>query len=242
MELKHQKKKVLELIDIHTFIGRSHVIQGLSMHINSHETVSILGRNGVGKTTTVRSILALTPPRSGQIKIDGDVTTSWPTHKIIRKGVSYVPAERNIFPGLNVEENLKLGARPTNKDGWTLEKVYTHFPVLKARRKQDGVTLSGGEQQMVALGRALMLNPIIMVLDEPSQGLAPLLIKTVIEPILVVFAEVGLTVLIVEQNYRMVLNIASRHYLMGMKGRISRVATSSELIANPEIIKKHISI
>ena len=150
----HDQKsdKILEIEDLQTYYGRSHIIQGLSMYINRLEAVSILGRNGVGKTTTLRSILGLTPARAGRIKISGRDTTRWPTHKVVKCGIGYVPAERHIFPGLSVEENLNLAEKPPAKgDVWNMEKVYGHFPVLKARRRQDGATLSGGEQQMLAL-------------------------------------------------------------------------------------------
>ena len=235
--------KILEIEDLQTYYGRSHIIQGLSMYINRHEAVSILGRNGAGKTTTLRSILGLTPPRSGLVKINGEDTSGWPTHRIIRRGIAYVPAERHIFPGLSVEENLRMGEKPArDENDWTMEKVYNQFPALEARTKQDGSTLSGGEQQMLAIGRALMSNPLIMLLDEPSQGLAPLLVYEVIQPILLVCIKAGLTLLLVEQNHRMALKVASRHYLMGIKGKIAQTATSEELLANDEIITKHLSI
>ena len=238
-----ESKKILEIEDLQTYYGRSHIIQGLSMYINPHEAVSILGRNGVGKTTTLRSIMGLTPARGGNIRIDGQDTTRWPAHRVVRCGIGYVPAERHIFPGLSVEENLKLAEKPVQEsDVWNIEKVYTHFPVLKVRWKQDGSTLSGGEQQMLAIGRALMGNPILMLLDEPSQGLAPLLVYEVIQPILLVCVEEGLTLLLVEQNYRMALKVASRHYLMGIKGKISASATSEELMADGDIIKQHLSV
>ena len=235
--------KILEIKDLQTYYGRSHIIQGLSMHIFRHEAVSILGRNGVGKTTTLRSIMGLTPPKSGQILIEGQNTARWPTHKIVKKGIAYVPAERHIFPGLSVEENLRLAAVPSGAENdWTVAKVYEQFPVLGARNKRDGSTLSGGEQQMLAIGRALMSNPLIMLLDEPSQGLAPLLVKGVIQPILKVCVELGLTLLLVEQNHRMALDVAPRHYLMGIKGKISQTATSQELTDDPEIIKSHLTV
>lgn len=234
---------ILELKEIHTYYGRSHIIQGLSMYLNRHEAVSILGRNGVGKTTTLRSILGLTPPRSGSVIIEGEETSKWPTHRIIRKGMAYVPAERHIFPGLSVEENLILAQRQgSGKDFWTMERVFSQFPVLGARKRQDGSTLSGGEQQMLAIGRALMGNPIIMLLDEPSQGLAPILVNEVISPILELCVKSGLTLLLVEQNYRMALKVASRHYLMGTKGMISGTATSAELMADKDLIKKHLTV
>ena len=197
----------------------------------------------MGKTTTLRSILGLTPPRRGKVKIDGEDTTRWPPHRVIKKGIGYVPAERHIFPGLSVEENLKLAAKPVeDENAWTVAKVYDHFPVLKARIKQDGSTLSGGEQQMLAIDRALMGNPLIVLLDEPSQGLAPLLVYEVIQPILLLCIESGLTLLLVEQNYRMALKVASRHYLMSTKGKIGRIATSQELMANGEIIKQYLTV
>jgi branched-chain amino acid transport system ATP-binding protein len=238
-----EEKKFLEVEDLHTYYGRSHIIQGLSMDVARLEAVSILGRNGVGKTTTLRSILGLTPPRKGRIRINGEDTTRWPAHRVVRKGIGYVPAERHIFPGVSVEENLRLAAKPsTDEDAWTMEKVYNHFPVLRARNRQDGSTLSGGEQQMLAIGRALMGNPIIMLLDEPSQGLAPLLVYEVIQPILILCVQSGLTLLLVEQNYRMALKVASRHYLMSIKGHIGQIATSEELITDSEIIKKHLAV
>ncbi len=244
MGTRDQKSdKILEIENLQTYYGRSHIIQGLSMHINRLEAVSILGRNGVGKTTTLRSIMGLTPARSGRIVIDGRETTRWPPHRVVRRGIGYVPAERHIFPGLSVEENLKLAEKPAQQDDkWDIEKIYTHFPVLKVRGKQDGSTLSGGEQQMLAIGRALMGNPILVLLDEPSQGLAPLLVYEVIQPILMVCVEEGLTLLLVEQNYRMALKVASRHYLMGIKGMISGTATSEELLADGDIIKQHLSV
>ena len=242
--MKDQKPdKILEIEDLQTYYGRSHIIQGLSMYINRFEAVSILGRNGAGKTTTLRSILGLTPARAGKIRIDGQDTTRWPTHRVVKQGIGYVPAERHIFPGLSVEENLKLAEKPAVEgDVWNMEKVYNHFPVLKVRGRQDGSTLSGGEQQMLAIGRALMGNPLIMLLDEPSQGLAPLLVYDVIQPILLICVAEGLTLLLVEQNYRMALKVASRHYLMGTKGKISGTATSEELMADGEIIKQHLSV
>ncbi len=244
MGTRDQKSdRILEIEDLQTYYGRSHIIQGLSMHINRLEAVSILGRNGVGKTTTLRSIMGLTPARSGKILIDGRETTRWPPHRVVRRGIGYVPAERHIFPGLSVEENLKLAEKPEAPgDVWNIDKIYGHFPVLKVRGRQDGSTLSGGEQQMLAIGRALMGNPILMLLDEPSQGLAPLLVYEVIQPILVVCVQEGLTLLLVEQNYRMALKVASRHYLMGIKGLINGTATSEELLADGDIIKQHLSV
>ena len=238
-----KKNMILNIEEIHTYYGESHVIQGLSMHVDEGETVSILGRNGVGKTTTLRSVMGLTPPRSGSISIDGTDTTKLPAHRVSKLGVAYVPAERHIFPGLNVEENLKLAARPANGDkSWTLARVYDQFPVLADRTKQDGATLSGGEQQMLAIGRALVSNPKIIILDEPSQGLSPLLVDAVTECVKNFCVNSGITLLVVEQNYRMALKVAGRHYLMGTKGQIAGMATTAELVENPQIIQDHLSV
>ena len=238
-----RKNKILDIEDIHTYYGESYVIQGLSLYVEEHEAVSILGRNGVGKTTTLRSVMGLTPPREGKIHIDGTQTTRWPAHKVSRMGVAYVPAERHIFPGLSVEENLLLAARPgRGKDAWDLEKVYRQFPILSDRRKQDGSTLSGGEQQMLAIGRALVSNPKIIILDEPSQGLSPLMVEMVTDVVRDFCVASGITLLVVEQNYRMALNVATRHYLMGTKGRIEGIATTSELREDPQIIQNHLAV
>ena len=238
-----KKNKILNIEKIHTYYGESHIIQGLSLHVDESEAVSILGRNGVGKTTTLRSVMGLTPPRSGSIAIDGKDTTKLPAHQVSKLGVAYVPAERHIFPGLNVEENLKLAARPGKSDqSWTLEKVYDQFPILSERIKQDGATLSGGEQQMLAIGRALISNPKIIILDEPSQGLSPLLVAAVTECIQNFCVNSGITLLVVEQNYRMALKVAGRHYLMGTKGQIVGMATTAELEEDPKIIQDHLSV
>ncbi len=234
---------MLRVENIDTYIGGSHIIQGLTLHVEKGKAVCILGRNGVGKTTTLRSIMGLAPPSSGKIFIEDEETTRLPPHKIARKGVAYVPAERHIFPELTVEENLILAARPSERvDAWTIERVYEYFPVLSSRRKQEGTTLSGGEQQMLAIGRALMGNPKIMLLDEPSQGLSPLLVKTVVKIVQKLFEEHDLTLLLVEQNFRIALELAQKHYLMGTKSKIHGIVTSEEILQNEEIIHKHLTV
>ncbi len=216
---------IIEVEEIQTYYGASHIIQGLSLYVGKGEAVSILGRNGGGKTTTLRSIMGLSPPRSGRIRIEGEDVTGWSPHRIAARGIAYVPSERHIFPGLTVEENLMLAERPLPEGrGWTFERVYDYFPVLKYRRKQDGSTLSGGEQQMLAIGRGLMGNPRIMLLDEPSQGLSPIMVRSVRDIIQNLLAKHGLTLLLVEQNFRLTLKLAQRHYLMGIKGKIEHLA------------------
>jgi len=240
---KNETTKILELEDIHTYYGDSHIIQGLSLYVERGEIVCILGRNGVGKTTTLRSIMGLTPPRLGHIRIEGEDTTGWPAHKVARKRVAYVFAERHIFPGLSVDENLKIAERASvRENSWTVERVYKYFPELAGRKKQDGNTLSGGEQQMLAIGRGLMGNPKIVLLDEPSQGLAPVLVDRVVDIVETLCREQELTLLLVEQNFRIALRLASRHYLMSSKGNIERIATTQELLADEEIVKKHLAV
>jgi len=243
LTLEKRTEKIIELEEIHTYYGMSHIIQGLSLYVDKGEAVSILGRNGVGKTTTLRSIVGLTPPRSGSVKLEGEEVRGWPPHKVASKGIAYVPAERNIFPGLTVEENLRLAERTLPEGGgWTFDRVYEYFPILQERKQQDGSTLSGGEQQMLAIGRGLMGNPRIMLLDEPSQGLSPIMVNAVREIIRSLLDQHGLTLLLVEQNYRLTLKLADRHYLMGTKGKVKQMATTRELKENEEIIKKHLSV
>lgn len=239
---QNKTKHIVDVENIHTYIENSHLIQGLSMYIERREAVSILGRNGVGKTTALRSIMGLVPPKSGRIVIKGQNTTAWLPHKISNLGVSYVPAERDIFPNLNVEENLQVAEKKGAQNrGWNLETIYEQFPILKDRRKQNGSTLSGGEQQTLAIARALMGNPEIIILDEPSQGLAPFMVKKV-SNIIHYCIECGITLLIVEQNYRMALDIASRHYLMSNRGIIASTATSQELLDNPDVLHAHLTV
>ena len=233
----------IECRDIHTYYGDSYIIQGLSLFVANGEVVTILGRNGVGKTTTIRSIMGLTPPRYGHVFIDGEETTHWPTHRIVKKGVCYVPSERQIIPGLSVDKNLKLAERTfPDRNTWNTQRVFDYFPVLSERRGQDGSTLSGGEQQMLAIGRGLMGNPRIMLLDEPSIGLAPVLVFTVVDIIKDLIEKERLSLLLVEQNYRIGLSIGRRHYLMVDKGKIAQVATTEQLLEDEGIIVKHLSV
>ena len=234
---------MIKLESIDTYYGSSHVIQGLSLEVGTGEAVSILGRNGVGKTTTMRSIMGLTPPRRGKVLINQNDVRGWQPHKIVRLGVAYVPAERHIFPDLSVEENLVLAQGQGGGDGdWTLEKVYDYFPVLGQRRRSGGTKLSGGEQQMLAIGRALMGNPTIMLLDEPSQGLSPILVAKVASIVSDLCTQHRITLLLVEQNFRIALAMANRHYLMGTKSKLQGEVSSEQIMEDQELIKRTLAI
>jgi branched-chain amino acid transport system ATP-binding protein len=196
---------ILEAEGLHTFYGKSHILHGVSLTVAEGEIVTLLGRNGAGKTTTMRSLVGLTRAREGSVKIFGNTTTNWPPYRIAASGVGYVPEGRRVFASLTVEENLLV---PLERPGpWNLERVYGLFPRLKERRMNKGRQLSGGEQEMLSIGRALMLNPKILLLDEPSQGLAPLIVQEVFNVIVKVRNE-GMSVLLVEQNVRAAVEIA----------------------------------
>jgi branched-chain amino acid transport system ATP-binding protein len=198
---------VIEVQGLHTYYGKSHILHAVALHVEAGQILTLLGRNGAGKTTTLRSLVGLTRAREGTIRILGADSTHWPPYRIAHLGVGYVPEGRRVFPNLTVEENLKI---PVDRPGpWSLKRVYTLFPRLLERRGNKGRQLSGGEQEMLAIGRALMLNPQVLLLDEPSQGLAPLIVREVFEVIKTVRAE-GTAVLLVEQNVRAAVEIADR--------------------------------
>ncbi len=196
---------------LHTFYGKSHILHGVSLEAAEGQVTALLGRNGAGKTTTLRSIMGLTPPREGRITILGTETTGWPPFRIAALGVGYVPEGRKVFPNLTVDENLKV---PLERPGpWTAESVYKLFPRLEERRFSRGRQLSGGEQEMLSIGRALLLNPKLLILDEPSQGLAPLIVREVFRVVARMRTE-GISVLLVEQNVHMSLEIADHAYVL----------------------------
>ena len=201
--------------DVHTYYGDSYVLQGVSLRVAPGQLVAVLGRNGVGKTTLIRSVVGFTPPRRGRIWFRGQDITHRPSHAIARMGVGLVPQGRRIFPSLSVEENLVVAARG---EGWTLERVYELFPRLRERAHHRGGKLSGGEQQMLAIGRALMTNPSLLLLDEPSEGLAPKLVLDLAH-VLLQLKERGLSVLMVEQNLPLALRLADYVYVMS-KGTV----------------------
>jgi len=218
---------------IHTFYGKSHILHGVSIEVAEGRITTLLGRNGAGKTTTLRSLMGLTPARQGRITIFGRDTTRWPTFRIAAAGVGYVPEGRRIFPNLSVEENLKV---PLERGGpWSIARIYELFPRLAERRLSRGRQLSGGEQEMLAIGRALLLNPKLLILDEPSQGLAPLIVREVFR-IVAKMRDEGISVLLVEQNARMSLAIADNAFVLD-HGNIVYAGSAKELAADEERVQ-----
>src|SRR5271155_4114284 len=213
---------------IHTYYGKSHILHGVSLEVAEGTITALLGRNGAGKTTTLRSLMGLTPARSGRITIFGRDTTRWPTYRIAGCGVGYVPEGRRGFANLSVDENLKT---PHEREGpWTIARVYQLFPRLAERRQNRGRQLSGGEQEMLSIARALMVNPRLLILDEPSQGLAPLIVGEVFRIVAQMRAE-GISVLLVEQNVRMSLEIADHAYVLD-NGQVVYSGPARELAAD----------
>ncbi len=227
-------KQVLKAQEIHTYYGKSHILHGVSLEVNEGEIVTVLGRNGAGKTTTMRSLTGLTPPRAGTIEIFGQNTTRWPAHRIAQLGVGYVPEGRKIFGALTVLENLLV---PKSRRGpWTLERVFELFPRLEERKSQLGRQLSGGEQEMLSIARPLLLNPSLMLLDEPSQGLAPLVVKEVMQ-VVKRMREEGLSVLLVEQNVPLSLSVADRAYVLD-DGKVVYSGTAQDLAQDRDLVEK----
>ncbi|MFW5733565.1 MAG: ABC transporter ATP-binding protein [Oceanidesulfovibrio sp.] len=227
---------MLEIQDIHTYYGSIHALKGVSLEIREKEIVCLIGANGAGKTTTLMSLSGVYKPRRGSITFLGEDITRMPSEKIVARGITQVPEGRMIFPRLSVRENLMMGAYLRNDaDGIAAdeERAYELFPILAERRRQAGGTLSGGEQQMLAIGRALMARPRLLLLDEPSLGLAPIVVDNIFEVIQSINQE-GTTVLLVEQNAQMALQIAHRGYVL-TTGTVHLEGTSAELTANPQV-------
>jgi branched-chain amino acid transport system ATP-binding protein len=232
---------MLEVDGVHTYYGESHILHGVSLRVAPGEAVAVLGRNGVGKTTLIRSIVGFTPPRAGTIRFDARPIHRLPPHRIARRGLALVPQGRRIFAPLSVRENLLLGAR--GGDGgrtWTPERVYEVFPRLRERAFQGGGTLSGGEQQMLAVARALLTNPRLLLLDEPSEGLAPLIVRE-IGRVLGRLRAQGLSILLVEQNVPLALRVVDRVYVMS-KGQIVYHGTPAELQTNEDIKRRYLGV
>jgi branched-chain amino acid transport system ATP-binding protein len=231
---------VLELKDVETCYGLSQVLFGVSLSIRPGEMVTLMGRNGMGKTTTVRSILGLTRARAGAIRFAGSEIRGLPSYKIAKLGVGLVPEGRQIFPNLTVRENLVATAVERRGDGWTLDKVYELFPRLSQRQVSMGNLLSGGEQQMLAIGRALMTNPRLLILDEATEGLAPL-IRAEIWSCLARLKELGLAILVIDKNVGALTRVADRHFLIE-RGRVVWWGSSAALAAAPEVQHRYLGV
>jgi len=234
---------MLEVSDIHTYYGNIHALTGISLTVDKGEIVTLIGSNGAGKTTTLRTICGLLKPRQGQIHLEGEEITHLKAHQIVYKGVAMVPEGRGIFARLTVTENLDLGAYSHNDRASfpaDLERVFNIFPRLRERQKQIAGTLSGGEQQMLAIGRAMMAHPRLLLLDEPSMGLAPILVESIFETVKAINNE-GTTVLLVEQNALMALSIAHRGYVL-QSGQIVLSDTAENLKKNEDVQKAYLGI
>jgi len=224
---------VLEAAGLHTYYGKSHILRGVSLEVREGEIVSLLGRNGAGKSTTMRSLMGLTKAREGTVRIFGQTTTQLNPYRIAALGVGFVPEGRKIFPNLTVEENLKV---PAERPGpWTIERVFELFPRLAERKANKGGQLSGGEQEMLAIARALLLNPKLILLDEPSQGLAPLIVQEVFR-VIQSAREQGISVLLVEQNVRAAVEISDRAYVLD-DGRVVYSGIASEFARDEERVR-----
>ena len=236
---------LLEVQNLNTFYVTSHVLQNISLKVNEGEVVALLGRNGMGKSTTLKSIMGLVKPKSGTVTFQGKNVTGFPPFKVARAGIGYVPEERRIFPHLSVVDNLELGIKggklSTKEDTWTVERIFEHFPMLKARANQQGRFLSGGEQQMLTIGRSLMGDPGLLLVDEPTKGLAPLMVQEVRDILEDINRNTGVSILLVEHNVSVAMSLATRIYLMG-KAHIGFSGTREELEANTEVRAKYLEV
>ena len=236
---------MIEISDIHSYYGKSHVLHGVSFELKEGELVCLLGRNGVGKSTTLKSIMGMVRPSHGGIRFEGQELVGMRPHQIARLGVGYVPEERRIFRSLTVHENLLIGMKQVKygsvpREPWTVERVYSAFPRLRERRENKGVHLSGGEQQMLTVARTLMGNPKLILVDEPTEGLAPLIVKDVLE-MLATVRKTGVTILMVEQNFKAAVKVADRFYIMS-KGLMVFQGDMSALMAAEEVRRNYLEI
>jgi branched-chain amino acid transport system ATP-binding protein len=230
---------MLKVENLHTHYGKSHILQGVSLRVEDGEAVALLGRNGVGKTTTLKSIMGLVPPTNGAVTFANVRLDQIPAHKITSVGLGYVPQGRRIFPNLTVLENLCLGLSGTPDEG-RLDEIFERFPRLKERLKQEGGTLSGGEQQMLAIARCLIMRPRLLLLDEPTEGIMPKLVATIRNEIKAANRK-GISILLVEQNFRTALAVCTRIYIME-KGVISYEGTAQELRDNPDLAHRYLGV
>lgn len=228
---------MLELADVHTYYGESHILHGISLQVQEAAVVALLGRNGMGKTTTVRSIIGFTPPRAGIVRFKEKEVQGLPPHEICKMGVGLVPQGRRLFPALTVHENLYIGARGS---GWSFEKVYSLFPILKTRAKHKGNLLSGGEQQMACIARALLTNPDFLLMDEPSEGLAPLIVQEV-GHIIRKLQNGGLSILLIEQNVPLALRVSHYAYIL-YHGEIVHHGSAEEVAGNQQVQSEYIGV
>jgi branched-chain amino acid transport system ATP-binding protein len=232
---------LLALDEIHTYYGQSHVLHGLSLEVEENEVVSLLGRNGAGKTTTMHSIMGLVLPRAGRVRLNGEEIQGKPPHEVFRRGVRLVPQGRRIIPALTVEENLRLALLAVRVEARReLTRVYERFPILEERRRQRAGHLSGGERQMLAVARALISQPKLILMDEPSEGLAPLIIQEIAH-IITEIKGPGVAILLAEQNVPLALEVADRHYVLD-KGGVQFHGTREELEANPQVMQNYLGV
>jgi branched-chain amino acid transport system ATP-binding protein len=236
------REVLLEARDLHTYYGSSHILHGVDFRIGRGEALGLMGRNGMGKTTLIRSMLGLVTPREGTVKVHGEPMNGAPTHRIVRRGIAYVPEGRGIFPNLSVRENLVMAARP-GVDGrceWTFERVMATFPRLAERINHGGGQLSGGEQQMLTIGRALMTNPELLILDEATEGLAPLIVREIWR-VIATIRDTGIATVVVDKNHAAVTALTDRSMIL-VKGRVVFDGPSEEMRNNPALVQQHLGV
>ena len=231
-------KTLLSVESIHAHYGKSHVLQGVSLQVQEGELVTLLGRNGAGKTTTLKTIAGVMQPTQGQVRFAGEATSRLATHQVAQRGICLVPEHRGIFKLLTVEENLLLGQR--RESPWQLDDIYRIFPRLKERRRNGGGQLSGGEQQMLAIGRALMNHPRLLILDEPVEGLAPVIVEEIVAQLQTIKAA-GVAILLVEQNLEVCVQLADRHYIVE-QGRIVHEAGNAAFMADHDVKDRYLGV
>ncbi|MCP1575163.1 branched-chain amino acid transport system ATP-binding protein [Herbaspirillum rubrisubalbicans] len=229
---------ILQVQDVHGYYGKSHILQGVSLQVDAGEVVTLLGRNGAGKTTTLKSIVGVVPPAQGQVLFEGQVISGLPSYQIAARGVCLVPEHRGIFKLLTVEENLTMAAR--KESAWGLEEIYAIFPRLKERRKNGGGQLSGGEQQMLAIARALMTHPRVLMLDEPVEGLAPVIVDEIVAQIKQI-KRTGMSIILVEQNLEVCTQLADRHYIVE-QGRIVYSGSNAQFLADEGVKDRYLGV
>jgi branched-chain amino acid transport system ATP-binding protein len=236
------ERPIIEAYGLHSYYGTSHILHGIDFSVRTGEAVGLMGRNGMGKTTLIRTLLGHVEARRGEVKINGRVMTAAPPHLIAHQGIAYVPEGRAIFPNLSVRENLIMAARagPNGRCDWTYERVLRTFPRLRDRLSLGGQQLSGGEQQMLTIGRALMTNPTLLILDEATEGLAPLIAREIWRIIRMV-RETGIAAIVVDKNYTAVSAITDRNVIL-VKGRIVFEGSGSQLRAQPELLHQHLGV